>query len=129
MDATALLQWLEDNLTLHKGVELLYVVDGYEVTLTDTTPGRPSEVVYHGTTLCEALTKAAHSTRDGAIPADAAVTKHAPWPQGRLEALKQLAEEYDAAPEGYTLTAEQAVVDFVNGDEVRDLFVVCCTEP
>lgn len=29
----ARLKWLEDNHTLHKSVEILYVVDGYQVTL------------------------------------------------------------------------------------------------
>lgn len=29
------LTWLEDNHTLHRNVKILYVVDGYEVTLMD----------------------------------------------------------------------------------------------
>ena len=30
---TERLTWLEDNHTLHKSVEIIYVVDGYQVTL------------------------------------------------------------------------------------------------
>lgn len=56
------LQWIEDHLTLHRDVELLYVVDGYQVTLLDTTPGRPYEREYLGETLRDAIDAAMHAT-------------------------------------------------------------------
>jgi hypothetical protein len=34
MNAEELIQWLEDMHTLHCAVEALYVVDGYEVSIT-----------------------------------------------------------------------------------------------
>lgn len=58
------MQWLEDHLTLHKQVELLYVVDGYEVTtMDDSKPG--SERVYRGETLRDAIDAAIGQSQDG----------------------------------------------------------------
>ncbi len=51
----ARLNWLESMLTLHTGVDVLYVVDGYEVTITkDANPGNK----YWGATLREAIDNA-----------------------------------------------------------------------
>lgn len=49
----ARLNWLEDSHTLHKAVEFLYVVDGFEVqhTYDDNPVGNP----IHGETLREAI--------------------------------------------------------------------------
>ncbi len=49
------LDWREEHLTLRKDVELLYVVDGYQVTLLDTTPNAPSEREFLGETLRDAI--------------------------------------------------------------------------
>jgi hypothetical protein len=55
------LDWLESNHTLHRSVEVLYVVDGYEVQLThDDSPIGPC---HHGETLRQAI--------DAAIRAEA----------------------------------------------------------
>lgn len=59
----ARLQWMEDHLSLHKDVELLYVVDGYDLTLLDTTPGMSGERVYHGETLRDAIDAAMRATQ------------------------------------------------------------------
>lgn len=47
------LQWLEDQHTLHKSVEILYVVDGYEVQ--HTYDGDPVGPAFHGETLSAAI--------------------------------------------------------------------------
>jgi hypothetical protein len=48
--------WLQNMHTLHRTVEMLYVVDGYQVTLCwDGTPISPD---YHGETLALAIDKA-----------------------------------------------------------------------
>lgn len=52
-----ILTWLENQYGLHKGLDITYVVDGYEVEFTydgNPTDGR----IYHGETLSEALQKA-----------------------------------------------------------------------
>lgn len=51
-DATRL-NWLEAKHTLHKAVEILYVVDGYEVTLTHD--GDPFSGPFHGQDLRAAI--------------------------------------------------------------------------
>lgn len=54
--STDQINWLEEMHTLHRGVEILYVVIGYEVTITrDDSPISPK---YFGETLSEALNKA-----------------------------------------------------------------------
>lgn len=52
----ARMEWLEDMNTLHGTVEMLYVVDGYQLTYTyyDSQIGEP----VHGATLAEAIDKA-----------------------------------------------------------------------
>lgn len=50
-----ILDWLQRNHTLHYSVELLYVVDGYECTLTND--GNPVDS-YRGDTVREAIAKA-----------------------------------------------------------------------
>lgn len=50
------IEWLESKLTLHTGVELLYVVDGYQVTVT-AMDGRVAQD-FQAETLDEAITKA-----------------------------------------------------------------------
>jgi hypothetical protein len=45
--------WLEAKHTLHRGVEILYVVDGYEVQLTDDD--EPVGSPYRGETLRDAI--------------------------------------------------------------------------
>lgn len=62
MNDESRLQWLEDHLTLHKDVELLYVVDGYQVTLLDTTPNKPGEQEFLGETLRDAIDAAMRAT-------------------------------------------------------------------
>ena len=55
------LDWLEEMHTLHKAVEFLYVVDGYNVTLTYDGNALAQ---YHGATLRDAI--------------DAAMLEHSP---------------------------------------------------
>lgn len=51
--AEEMLDFIDRNTTLHKQVELLYVVDGYEASVTyDGTPLSP---VYKGATVRDAL--------------------------------------------------------------------------
>jgi hypothetical protein len=50
------IEWLESKLTLHNGVEFLYVVDGYEVMLT-TQDGHVDGPSAQAETLDEAITK------------------------------------------------------------------------
>lgn len=58
-------EWLEANSTLHKSVEILYVVDGYQVQVmhedgvTELTPA------YHGETIREAIDAAIHAAAEG----------------------------------------------------------------
>jgi hypothetical protein len=56
------LQWIEDHLTLHTDVEFLYVVDGYQVSLTSTRPGEPSEQEFLGETIKDAIDAAIRAT-------------------------------------------------------------------
>jgi hypothetical protein len=60
----ARLQWIEDHLTLHTDVELLYVVDGYQVTLLSTRPGEAGEREFNGETLRDAIDAAMRETKD-----------------------------------------------------------------
>ena len=58
-----ILDWLERNHTLHRAVEVLYVVDGYQVEIThdDSRVAGP----WHGETLREAYSEAMkHYDRD-----------------------------------------------------------------
>lgn len=48
------LDWLERNHTLHTEVEITYVVDGYEVEVTDES-GRALSESHHGRTLRDAI--------------------------------------------------------------------------
>ena len=51
-----MLDWLEDNHSLHRSVDILYVVDGYEVSVThDSTP---LHVTVRGDNLRDAISKA-----------------------------------------------------------------------
>jgi hypothetical protein len=50
-------------LTLHTDVEFLYVVDGYQVSLTSTRPGEPREQEFHGETLRDAIDAAMKETK------------------------------------------------------------------
>jgi hypothetical protein len=52
------LDWLEANHTLHKTVEILYVVDGYEVTLMHEDGVTELSTRFHGSDLREAIDKA-----------------------------------------------------------------------
>lgn len=54
-EGTNHLKWLEDNSTLHKGVEILYVVDGYEVRVMDEDGVTALSPAYHGETLSAAI--------------------------------------------------------------------------
>lgn len=56
MTAEGMLQWLQDRHTLHQQVEILYVVDGYELTFT--WDGEPFAGPYHGETLIDAISRA-----------------------------------------------------------------------
>ncbi len=61
-----ILDWLERQHTLHRGVDALYVVDGYSVTITydgEPMPGKE----WYGETLREAYAKAMqkHDTTHG----------------------------------------------------------------
>ena len=57
-----IIEWIEDNTTLHKQVECVYVVDGYEVSITydDSIIKGP----YFGDTLREAYYKAIKQSGD-----------------------------------------------------------------
>jgi hypothetical protein len=52
------IKWLEDNHTLHTSVEILYVVDGYEVTVMHENGVTPLSKTYHGETLLTAIDRA-----------------------------------------------------------------------
>jgi hypothetical protein len=57
MSDSKMIDWLEKMSTLHQQVEILYVVDGYLVTISSDNDVY-SEKLYHGTTVREALKKA-----------------------------------------------------------------------
>lgn len=56
--ADARMQWLEDNSTLHKRVEILFVVDGYEVTIMHEDGVTELSPAYRGESLAEAIDEA-----------------------------------------------------------------------
>lgn len=58
------LQWLEDNCTLHKSVEILYVVDGYEVQVMHEDGVTELSPRFHGETLASAIGKAIKAKPD-----------------------------------------------------------------
>jgi hypothetical protein len=60
------LEWLEKHSTLHTSVEILYVVDGYEVTVVNEDGITDMSPRFHGATLAEAIDKAiAHDAASG----------------------------------------------------------------
>lgn len=60
MNAEQAVEWLEDKNTLHKGVLILYVVDGFEVTMIDAICDEYTSVYrFHGESLIGAISKAA----------------------------------------------------------------------
>lgn len=68
INAATRLQWLQDHSTLHNFVEILYVVDGYEVSVVDES----ERVVLgpaHGATLAQAIDAAigAASSAEGSL--------------------------------------------------------------
>lgn len=58
VSAIAPLKWLEDNSTLHQRVEILYVVDGYEVQVMHEDGVTELSPRFHGATLAEAISAA-----------------------------------------------------------------------
>ena len=52
------IKWLEDNHPLHTSVEILYVVDGYEVTVMHENGVTPLSKTYRGETLLTAIDQA-----------------------------------------------------------------------
>lgn len=52
------MDWLEDKHTLHKSVEITYVVDGYDVEMLEQDGARRVGL-FHGATLVEAIQNAA----------------------------------------------------------------------
>ena len=63
---TRLLEWIEANTTLHRQVELLYVVDGYECSVTHD--GSVVEGPFHGETVRDALRLAVVAQEQEAAP-------------------------------------------------------------
>ena len=59
------IKWLEDNHTLHTSVEILYVVDGYEVTVMHEDGVTPISKTYHGDTLLTAIDRARSANDNG----------------------------------------------------------------
>ena len=59
------IKWLEDNHTLHTSVEILYVVDGYEVTVMHENGVTPLSKTYHGETLLTAIDRARSANDKG----------------------------------------------------------------
>lgn len=59
------LNWIESHTTLHRSVEILYVVDGYEVTVSDSTFGRAWEKTFHGPSFREAIDAAMREIPEG----------------------------------------------------------------
>ena len=56
-----LLSWIEEHSTLHTSVEILYVVDGYEVSVTNDNPRSALHThlgPFWGASVKEALTNA-----------------------------------------------------------------------
>lgn len=51
------LDWLEKQYTLHKEAEIWYVVDGYQINLTEDD-GRTCAASFSGTTLRQAIDEA-----------------------------------------------------------------------
>lgn len=68
-DDAACLDWLEAHHTLHRNVEILYVVDGYEVTVMHEDGVHELSPRAHGATLREAISAAmrSHSERGGEV--------------------------------------------------------------
>ncbi len=54
------LNWLEDQHSLHRSVDMLYVVDGYNVTIMHDGNEGPC---FHGATLREAIDNAMRNAR------------------------------------------------------------------
>jgi hypothetical protein len=52
---SARLKWLEDKSTMHERVDILYVVDGYEVQVMHEDGVTELSPRFHGTTLGEAI--------------------------------------------------------------------------
>lgn len=59
------IKWLEDNHTLHTSVEILYVVDGYEVTVMHENGVTPLSKTYRGDTLLSAIDRARSANDKG----------------------------------------------------------------
>lgn len=59
------LNWIESQTTLHRSVDILYVVDGYAVTVIDSTFGRAWEKTFHGTSFREAIDAAMREIPEG----------------------------------------------------------------
>lgn len=57
MTSARALGWIEENSTLHRSVDILYVVDGVEVSILQD--GEPTGQKWHGKTLLDAIAKAA----------------------------------------------------------------------
>lgn len=57
MNGEEMILWLEDRHTLHQQVEILYTVDGYDVSITWDSDAYAGP--YHGETLAEAIDLAA----------------------------------------------------------------------
>lgn len=60
----ARLKWLEDNHTLHKSVEILYIVDGYQVTLMHEDGVTALSPCFEGFDLASAIDVAMQATAD-----------------------------------------------------------------
>lgn len=63
-EARKALSWLEDNSTLHKRVEILYVVDGYELQVEDES-GNVLAGAFHGETIEAAAIRALKENGNG----------------------------------------------------------------
>ena len=57
--------WLESNSTLHERVEILYVVDGYEVQVMHEDGVTAITPAYRGETIREAIDRAMQATSNG----------------------------------------------------------------
>jgi hypothetical protein len=65
--ASARMEWLEGKSTLHTSVEILYVVDGYEVVVLHEDGVTEVSPRFHGETLAAAIDKAiAHDAQSAA---------------------------------------------------------------
>lgn len=58
------MKWLEDQSTLHHRVEILYVVDGYEVQVLHEDGVTEMSPVFHGPTLAAAIDNALSYVED-----------------------------------------------------------------